>query len=205
METEIFAYRALQSDSEAIACDIAGFLKGQRTKPDDKGSCDPTPDGTGQNLIIVSSTTTVPTNFQVWRANMAIANELLDLAKQQGCPASGEHTLSFVTTASVVMSLVQGVLALFATNQASNGVQGSIQDQALMSGVARQLRASKFNVLMPDVYGPYTFGGLDYAHSPFLAKLQNLIDQRSCMDAKLLSLLQDLQDKTQKKTMISRN
>jgi hypothetical protein len=199
METEIFAYRALQSDVEAIACDVSGFINGSARPPDDKGSCAPAPDGTGNGLIIVSSTTTIPASFQIWRANMAVANELLSLAKQQGCPASGQHALDFVSTAPVVVSLIQGVVGLFATSQSSVGVQGSIQDQALMSRVARQLRGLKFRILMPDVYPPFTFGGLDYTNSPFLVTLQNLITQRSCLNAQLLPLFQKIQDNTQKK------
>ena len=201
MEAEVFAYRALQSDAESIACDVGGYLTSTVARPSDSnGSCTPALDGTGKKLIIVSSTSTVLSNFQVWRANMAIAQELLDLAKEQGCPAppSGEHKLSFVAAAPVVLSLIQGVLALFATNQSSTGVQGAIVDQAIMNGVARQLRALKFEVFMPDVYMPHTLGGLDYANSPFLARLKNLIDQRSCLNSQLLPLFQSVQDTAKK-------
>jgi hypothetical protein len=197
MEAEVFAYRALQSDAESIACDIGGYLAPDAsktpTKPNNSGSCAPVPDGAGKSLVIVSSTTTVLANFQIWRANMAIAKELLDLALAQGCPPQGAQERSFVAAAPVVFSLIQGTLALFATNQSSTGVQGAIQDQALMNGVARQLRALKFTVLMPDVYSPYTLGGLDYSHSPFLARLQKLTDERSCLNGKLLPLFQSVQ------------
>lgn len=87
MEAEVFAYRALQSDAESIACNVGGYLTSTVAKPTDPtGYCTPAPDGTGKKLIIVSSTSTVLSNFQVWRANMAIAQELLDLANAQACP-----------------------------------------------------------------------------------------------------------------------
>lgn len=201
IEAEMFAYKALQSDSEAIACDVASYLfkeqvtptgaaglpdgpnEPSNSEPPDatgftrlKGHCgfDPVPD-VGKGVVIVSSTGSTIANYQAWRINMIAMNQLLIQAKgldSRGCstvaPADATAALS---VASEVLTLVQGVLGLFASNQSFSAVTGSIQDQALMSDVGRQLRSLSIPVLMPDTFTSFAFGNSDPATSPFLSSL----------------------------------
>jgi hypothetical protein len=227
IEAEIFGYKSLQSDSEAIACDIAAFLyPGQTvsatpygknkllTPPDwtdeDERRYKPLPnacrfkDGnkpqkSGDGVIILSSTTNALANYQIWRLNMTLMQVYLNQAKILGCPAQvkpteeqsqGNNQQNFdfaggVTVAGQVIAAVQSALQLFASSESSSEVTGTIQDQALMDGIARQLRNMNVPVLIPDVYTSYSLAGWDYAKSPFLSQLVELITERNCLQTKL--------------------
>jgi hypothetical protein len=75
-------------------------------------------------------------------------------------------------------------LGLFASNRSQSPVVGTIQDQALLNGVARQLLAWKVSVLIPEVYSPYLLGNDDYSNSPFFSNLSKLVKARSnCVQA----------------------
>src|SRR5580700_8224668 len=107
IETEMLAYKALQSDSEAIACDIAGFLSssaGERLTPNGpsfvgkKGdasvqamrtACANTPSGTPTGVIILSSSGNTLANFQAWRVDMATMRSLQAQANAY-CPAQAQ-------------------------------------------------------------------------------------------------------------------
>jgi hypothetical protein len=185
IEAEILAYKALESDSEAIACEVAWLLiasEGARLNNNDalKPPCRfSRPDGErGPGVLIVSSATTVLANYQIWRVNMVIVTELLAQAKGVCPPEPQPKTLAFLPDATSAITLIQSTLQLFASNESVTGVTGTIQDQALMNDVARQLRYLNFPVLMPDTYYPHNFGGIDYAKSPFLSKFKDLITER---------------------------
>jgi hypothetical protein len=242
IEAEILAYKALQSDSEAIACDIAGFLVIPQTgalSPNGPSStpmrigCQPPglmagtitsgqitagsvakegqrqgttmtgatltgatveqatvtevspPARVPQGVIIVSSAGTTLANFQIWRMDMAIMTQLKTRAADYQCPSQeAEHTLSLATgidVAQQAVTLVQSTLGLFASNESATGVPGTIQDQALMDSVGRQLRNLGVSVLMPDTYGPFTFTGVDYDSSPFFQNIAILVRSRICL------------------------
>jgi hypothetical protein len=137
-------------------------------------------------VVIMSSSGTTLANFQVWRSTMVMMKQLQIRAADYKCPsAEREKTLGVpgLDIASQAITLVQGVLAMFASNESAMGVQGTIQDQALVDGVARQLRALDVPVLVPDTYGPFTLSGVDYKNSPFLGNLGKLTRCRICLQA----------------------
>jgi len=209
IEAEILAYKALESDSEAIACDVAGFLitparkispNGPNEKPQGKSkgatftpltaSCAGTSvDGsTSKGVVLLSASGTTLANFQAWRMNMALMKQLRIRAAAYQCPKTQPDktlTVPILDAATEAVALVQSVLGLFANSESAAGVQGTIQDQALMDGVARHLRGLKVPVLMPDTYAPYALGGLDFKNSPFLSSLGNLMVCRVCLQALL--------------------
>jgi hypothetical protein len=120
--------------------------------------------------------------------NMALMKQLRIRAAAYQCPKTQpDKTLSvpILDAATEAVALIQSVLGLFANSESVAGVQGTIQDQALMDGVARHLRGLKVPVLMPDTYAPYTLGGLDFKNSPFLSSLGNLMVCRVCLQALL--------------------
>jgi hypothetical protein len=239
IEAEILAYKALQSDSEAIACDIAGFLaqadgtvvdsplgqnphnkdQSQLTNPrligkkywgdlpDRPRVCQLTgqlsrPTSTTPGVVLISSTDTTLTNFQLWRLNMAIMKQFRLRALGYNCPPPKKQGESAVGDAAAdadqVVTLVKDVIGLFATTESVAGFTGTIQDQALIDAVGRQLRAVNVPVLMPGTYSPFTLGGIDAENSPFLSSLANLLTVRACLqgqqtpDASVLAMFQTI-------------
>jgi hypothetical protein len=141
-------------------------------------------------VVILSSSGTTLANFQVWRMNMALMYQLKTRASAYQCPkkqTDGTLGVPALDAATEAVALVQSTLGLFASNGSASGVQGTIQDQALMDAVARQLRGLNIPVLMPDTYSPYTLWGLDFNNSPFLASLGNLMVCRLCLQSLLRS------------------
>lgn len=216
IEAEILAYKALESDSEAIACEVAGLLStSEGTQFKDPATFKPPCNLSrrygdhGPGVLIVSSATTVLANYQLWRVNMVIVSELLEQAKgvcqakaekpKKAQPEKPELFGAFIpalgadaTSLAPVITLIQSTLQLFASNESVTGVTGTIQDQALMNDVARQLRYLNFPVLMPDTYYPHNFGGIDYANSPFLAKFAALIKERVRLGTCVLDLMNSI-------------
>jgi hypothetical protein len=219
IEAEIFGYKSLQSDSEAIACDLAAFLYpgeiisarpyGKNkllTPPDwtdeDARRYEPRPDAckfkneqepktSAKSVIILPSTSTAVANYQVWRLNMIIMHVYLQEAASFDCSASkaqrsGGMKMQFDTSdVGQAISVFQSALQLFANSEAALEVSGTIQDQALVDGIGRELRNMNVPVLVPDLYTSFSFSGTDYSESPFLARLGQLIAQRNCLQGKL--------------------
>src|SRR5580698_7949126 len=220
MEAEVLAYQSLQSDSEAIACDIAAYLlrnylpaspnpmvpASTSTDPELPASVPKSlpkiaspclfvikppamkPESSPTGVVLLLSSDTGLANLQQWRASMAIMMGLQLTAKAY-CQENKEgEEKAFVpgdviTTADQAVTLVKDIVGLFATNQSISGVQGTIQDQALANGVARQLKAFGVPVLVPATYSPYAMGGLDATDSPFLSNYDKLIRLRMCLQA----------------------
>lgn len=80
-----------------------------------------------------------------------------------------------------MVSAAAGVLGLFAQDHASAPVGGTIQDQAFMDNVSRELRTLDIGVLMPSVYTPYGMDSIDATRSPFLISLDKLLHTRDCI------------------------
>jgi hypothetical protein len=76
------------------------------------------------------------------------------------------------------------MLGMAATNEAASPVRGTIEDQAFMNGVGRELRALNLSVLMPDTYMPFSLSDAN-ANSPFLANLNELLMLRACLTTEL--------------------
>jgi hypothetical protein len=89
--------------------------------------------------------------------------------------------------------MAETALGMMATEESATSVVGTIQDQALMDGVARQLRSLHVKVLMPSAYTSFGFIADDEAHSPFMTNLDKLIDARTCLAD--LAATEDTKDK----------
>jgi hypothetical protein len=200
IEADIFGYESLQADSEAIACDIGGYVSstgapvGAPRAPgfaftSTVAACDKAESNRTFNkgVVLVGSAGSTMANFQVWRTSMLLMQQLTaqgkDLKeppappKAEG-PAAPDLASSF-TLAGQAITTIQGLLALFASNQTSTGIAGTIPDQALMNDVARQLRNLGIKVLMPDTYASFSFGGIDATASPFIKLLSDLMAEHS--------------------------
>jgi hypothetical protein len=216
VEGDILAYKALQSDSEAIACDVAGALPGGATTTPEgsnpvSGSgkskmtdpltvpCTVAPSVTAAHVLIISSTDQTLSNYQLWRIAMLTVDTLLTQAHNV-TPAAAVNPASVVgvdTAISSVISIMQTLAGFFVSNEAVGGIQGTPQDQALVDDVARHLRFMGVHVFVPNLYSPFAFNGLDYRQSPFLAKLAQLQVARTKLAANLAllaKLKKDLSD-----------
>jgi len=216
IETEMLTYRALQTNGEAIACDVAAYIYG--TKPDFKSVpsgaiCNVGAPGGPSNIgiVVLPFDHNVFNDFQIWRSDMQTMAEF-EARGVNACTAAaaapptpepsrgpagvsgrGLTTAATTTTAAVggvmgamtpagaMLSTGQGILGLFAKSQAAEPVGGTIEDQAFMDNVGRELRAVNLSVLMPDVYTPYALTSVDAARSPFVIALDKLMHLRDCL------------------------
>ncbi len=219
IETEMLTYRALESNGEAIACDVAAYLYGTKTDfrdlPNGKicnvGSNGPSSIG----VIVLPFDRSVFADFQIWRSDMQSMAEFevrgADACKATPPPAqtsttgqperpqgrglTASTTTAATTTAAVggvmgaltpagaMLTTGAGVLSLFAKNQDSSPVGGTIEDQAFMDNVSRELRTVNIDVLMPSVYSPFGLSSVDSARSPFVNALDKLLHTRDCLVA----------------------
>jgi len=214
IETEMLTYRALESNSEAIACDIAAYLRGGTasfSSTTQGSACNVTGGGGSANssVIVLPFDHNVYSDFQIWRSDMQTMAEF-EKRGANACnaapappppppstpPGVGGRGLTAATPAAGaanlalslmpggnMLSAASGVLGLFASDQASSPVGGTIQDQAMMDNVSRELRAANVPVMMPSIYAPYAFSSIDPARSPFLIALDKLLHTRDCLVA----------------------
>jgi hypothetical protein len=200
IETEMLTYRAVESNSEAIACDVAGFLNGAPANfagANANVPCDVKPSGRKVTVVLLPYDNNQLVNFQLWRSDMATMDRLQRKAARE-CPSGRTGTATSTTTAaassmlSTVMGLspasgplaiAQSALAVMAHDESVSMVTGTVRDEAFQSALARQLRALGVTVIMPSVYSPFSLTPLDAGVSPFLASLERtLTAQESCYD-----------------------
>jgi hypothetical protein len=224
VEGDILAYKALQSDSEAIACDVAGALPGgvaatpnssnpvtvsgkNKTTTPLTAPCTVAQQVTAAHVLVISSTDQTLSNYQLWRIGMLTVDTLLTQARNV-TPTATVNPASVVgvdTAISSVISIMQTLAGFFVSNEAVTGIQGTPQDQALVDDVARHLRFMGVHVFVPNLYSPFAFNGLDYQQSPFLAKLAQLQVARTKLAANLAllaKLKKDLSDANTKLTSL---
>jgi hypothetical protein len=199
IESEMLTYRALESDSQAVACDIAAYLKG--------GAADFTRHPAGEvcdvkggvntkvNVVIVPFNGPLFQDFRLWRADMEIMSELRGRAagycpesnvityqqRGSGVIATAPRGMEALTPAGSALTLTQNAIGLFASQTSTSPVGGTIQDQAFMDGVARELRALNVAALMPGTYPPHSLAAADASRSPFLSSLDKLLESRFCL------------------------
>jgi hypothetical protein len=191
----MLTYRALQSNSEAIGCDIAAYLDGVPATfiPSSSGSiCSVKREGAGKpGVILLPFDTGVIDSFQLWRADMEIMHQLRHRAAPY-CPATPQiqvgsrgvlGDIAGASPAGNALGVAQQVFGMLATQTETSPVGGTIQDQAFMNAVARQLRILDISVLMPSAYRSYSLSGLDESKSPFLATLLAFLSTRDCVIA----------------------
>jgi hypothetical protein len=213
IETEMLTYRALEANSEAIACEVAAFLHNTTVNfknPTPGTVCNVSGNGATRGVVILPFDRSVYSDFQVWRSDMQTMAEF----EQRGasaCAAAGAApaaphgpagigtrgltgaatsaattatgAMGVLTPAGAALTTASGVLGLFATNHDASPVGGTIQDQAFMDNVGRELRAVNVSVLMPSAYTPLALSSIDPARSPFFIALDKLLHTRDCIVA----------------------
>ncbi|HEX3661227.1 MAG TPA: hypothetical protein VHU89_07335 [Acidobacteriaceae bacterium] len=203
IETEMFTYRAVEQNSEAMACDIARYLYGGAVQDAPKDAHVPCAvNGEGQppqGIVLISGGSTLVTDFQIWRADMAAMDSLRARAaavcvagtqkgEKEEHPGPGSEGAASSrglgsTVASLMSSTAPGqmisgagaVMGMFSSNQSVSSVVGTVQDPALMNEVARQLRALNIRVMIPELYSPSGLSSPDPSHSPYLENMNALI------------------------------
>jgi hypothetical protein len=192
IESEMLTYRALESNSEAVACDVTAFLNGTSpdfTSPSTGTVCDVKAGSHNVSIVLLPFDKSTFADFQLWRADMATMDRLQRRAASFDCPpgaqskaaVSAASSALMLTPAGPMLNAAQGVLGLLASEEVTSPVTGTIQDQAFMNGVGRQLRALKVPVIMPTGYSPYSLAPLDQTSSPFLAGLGRLLNAEGCL------------------------
>jgi len=221
IETEMLTYRALESNGEAIACDVAAYL--YNTKTDFRkmpggavcnvGSSSSSSSAVG--VVVLPFDRSAFADFQIWRSDMqtmaefevrgaAACNAKTAAAPEPGQPgrpqgrglttttgtsstastaAAVGGVMGALTPAGAMLTTGAGILGLFANSQDSSPVGGTIEDQAFMDNVSRELRTVNVSVLMPSVYTPYGLSSIDPARSPFVTALDKLLRTRDCLVA----------------------
>jgi len=194
IETEMLTYRALESNSEAIACDVAGVLSG--TKPDFSHPTDGAPCTMPANMpqatiVLLPFEKTELEEFTQWRAAMVEMAELQSKAASLGCPKgaaarAGTSTSSLssflsMSPAGPPLALAQSVLGLLESQETTISVGGNIQDLVFLNNVARQLMALRISVMMPSSYDPGIIMVSDETKSPFLASKERTLLARGCL------------------------
>ena len=80
IETEMFTYKAVEENSQVIACDIARYLFQSDVTEAPAGSHSPclvsNPSQSNPGIVIVSPDSTLISDFQLWRADMATMSAL---------------------------------------------------------------------------------------------------------------------------------
>lgn len=180
IEAEMFAYRSLASNSDQIASEVGSLIPA--STPNGEHPPAPRP-----GVVIVPSVSTILPAFQAWRSNMLVIQNFLNQAAKlpssaaSGCPsqahiAEAPSFAAYATGVSQAVGVIQSIIGLFANNESITEYPGTIQDQALISGVARRLRGSQLLVLAPDLFAPWTIDVATAPDSQFIGKLGELID-----------------------------
>lgn len=193
IESEMLTYRALESNSEAVACDIAAYLRGGSASFGNStvGSVCTVSGGANNkaSIVILPFDQTQFNDFRMWRADMQIMNELRTRALVD-CPATQPIKVTergaaasavSATPAGSALSAAQTAFGLVSSESSVTAVGGTIQDQAFMDGVARDLRNQSLTVMMPSAYVPDSLSPIDASRSPFLQSLQKLYQARRCL------------------------
>jgi hypothetical protein len=182
IESEMLTYRALESNSEAVACDITAYLN--RTSPDfnshpDGAVCDVKAGSHSASVVLLPFDKSTFADFQIWRADMAAMDQLLQ-EPGRGATAAAGSALD-LTPAGPMINAAQGVLGLLASEEATSPVKGTVEDQAFLNGVGRQLLSLKVPVIMPTGYSPYSLMPLDRRDSPFIVSLDRTLKAEVCL------------------------
>ncbi len=188
IETEMLTYRALESNSEAIACDVAAYLNDTSANfvsPPKGEVCDVKAGSRKATVIVLALDNSQLADFQIWRADMATME---GLERRADADCSGTVSRGAVSAAEGLLSgsgtplaIAQSVLAMMASSETVSSVVGTIQDQAFMNGVGRELRALRVEVLMPGAYSPFSMQPLNLDASPFLSSFNRILDARECL------------------------
>lgn len=206
IETEMFTYKAIEHNSAVIACDTAQFLyRGDVAPAAGRAPCAITGNsGSRPGIVLISSGSTLLSDFQAWRTDMATMQSLVARSRQscvvpeksstEGGQQPPQHlrsrgllgtALGGLASPSEAASVAGDVIKMFSKDQSVSSVIGTVQDPALMNEVARQLRSLNVQVIIPELYNPGALAAFDAAHSPWLQSLQGVFDAYDkCSEAK---------------------
>ncbi|HUN73696.1 MAG TPA: hypothetical protein VMU40_04185 [Steroidobacteraceae bacterium] len=199
IESEMLTYRALESNSEAVGCEVAAYLRGGTIDFSDRTlGCQVKGASRNGRVVIAPFDSTAFADFGIWRAEMSILRDLRHRADglcheegAQGAGSEGSRSLAkslksaasaMAPAGSAILSLAEGLLGIAKpAGGSSTPVVGTIQDQAFLDAVARELRRLGIRVIMPSAYAPYQLASPAAKESPFLSGLSQLLDRRSCL------------------------
>ncbi len=204
IETEMLTYRALESDSEAVACEVAGLLSGQParfTSDAAGGRCSIQVEDPAEKVVLLPFENNVIPEFAVWRSDMQTMAEMLNRAGSVcdlsgnpvnprrkgnitglnlGAGASPEAQFALPLSGSDVQ-LATAVLGVFNSGYSNSPVRGTIEDQAFIDDVGRDLRVLNVTVLSPSSYMPGSLQPIEPAQSPFVTRLLALLRVHDCL------------------------
>jgi hypothetical protein len=199
IESEMLTYRALESNSEAVACDVAAYLNSGSADFDTHPPEPVCKVNGGANstarIVMVPFDGSAFSDFLRWRADMETMNELRTRAAPY-CPtstvlqidergaAAAPHAGLDLTPVGSAVTMAQTILGMLSSQASTSPVGGTITDQAFMDGVAGQLRSLSVPVLMPTAFVPYSLTTANASRSPFLSSLDKLLKAHICLEAK---------------------
>ncbi|MGB9029440.1 MAG: hypothetical protein WCC27_04890 [Acidobacteriaceae bacterium] len=212
----MFTYKAVEENSQVIACDIARYLFQSDVTEAPAGSHSPclvsNPSQSNPGIVIVSPDSTLISDFQLWRADMATMSALESRAdavcvasetksengqetpaephiKSRGLTGGGGGGLAGTAAALAKLTpqgqAVGAILEMFSSSQTVTSVVGTVQNPALLNEVARELRSLNVLVLVPELYNPNALGAADYTNSPYMQNLGGFYaSYEKCTNAK---------------------
>src|ERR1700733_456547 len=133
IESEMLTYRALESNSEAIACDVAAFLNGSSanfTNPPPGAVCDVRAGSHNATIVLLPFDKSAFADFQMWRDDMAKMERLQLKASKFNCSTSAQskgavaaaNSALMLTPAGPKLNAAQGVLGLLASEETTSPV-----------------------------------------------------------------------------------
>jgi len=182
IESEMLTYTSLQRDSEAIACDILRYLNhapAARSDAMPQESCEIAP---GQQVnggvVILTANSKALSDFELWRTDMAVMYSLkqrgADFTPQGSSTTGGTAAAARLLDLSPYGAAISMAQNLLSTTESTSPVRGTVEDQAFVDAIARQLRARGVSVLAPDTYVPLSLTLEDNNRSLYLSKLQDV-------------------------------
>jgi hypothetical protein len=180
IEDEILTYKSLQVNGASIAADLKkslpADLKGIVVVPS-ASTLLPAFQLWRSNMLVtktyitqadntLKAAYTMTTQPQPGGGSKTIWSQTGPCPAQQ-IPQIGASTsfAGYATGITQGVGVIQSILSLFTTNVSASGYAGTVQDQALMTAVSREIRAAdntgKLVVLLPDVIAPWNIDAGD--------------------------------------------
>jgi hypothetical protein len=197
IETEMFTYKSVEENSAVIACDVARYLYASEVTPAPADAHVPcvvsNPAQTQPGIILVSANSSLLSDLQTWRTDMDVMKDFETRATavckpctagdgktacsaysgSSGSPSQSSANAKGVVPIAAGESLFATLSQMLARNESIASVGGTVGDDALINQVARQLRALKVQVLIPEIYEPND-GMDDQNRSPYFDRLEDL-------------------------------
>jgi hypothetical protein len=193
----MLTYQSLQSNSEEVACEVANFVVNgthvASSGPSSPSACKmPSAARPDVGVIILSSDTNAFADLQLWRADMAAMKQLHATAgiycSEGGATRGAAAPIANLagaalgsTAAGQALGLAETVLTMMSSTESASPVTGTVHNEAFMNGIANELQGANIPVLMPDSFRPFALGYSNGASSPFLTKLDGLLQDKTCL------------------------